>query len=367
MAIHKDFADWYRSASITPSPEFLQARWLGVEQAAGSLDAGAIGALLRLYSIRPQSEYKAPEFLDAAFRNHDTTFPRRDHTEELRVLAGAILRQAIESQNSSAVTAALGIACSTYGSRRQSLPTADHVAAAEKFLARRGAATRDVGVLPTIKATPMTKERYDEVMPATVFQANQTPPLRDPLFATFNDQTNRSTADLNAVSSSLWRIIKAQREEINLLWWLQGRLSRDLKRPFSELTILEASLIFPMELADLTVFVPGPSAILGILISALNGAASQKRELTIASAVNATPREWRERRIESKPVSDFGDLCPVLFAITKSLDTDGEADWLPVYRKQCEVRVDEVSLPSEMGMQLYQERLFLRSISEIPK
>ena len=53
------------------------------------------------------------------------------------------------------------------------------------------------------------------------------------------------------------------------------------------MTNLQASLVLPMELADLTVFLPGPSAILGILISALDSTAGGRTEFTIAAAVNA--------------------------------------------------------------------------------
>ena len=37
-------------------------------------------------------------------------------------------------------------------------------------------------------------------------------------------------------------------------------------------------------------------------------------------------------------------LTPISFALSKSLDTDGETDWLPVFRKACDVSPD-TSLP----------------------
>jgi hypothetical protein len=99
MAIHKDFADWYRAASVTPSAELLDARWKGVEVLAATLDATGLVTLLKLHAVRPQAGYKVPEFLDAAFRAEDPTFPIRDHIEELRILSGAIVRQTMETSS----------------------------------------------------------------------------------------------------------------------------------------------------------------------------------------------------------------------------------------------------------------------------
>src|SRR5258708_4145125 len=127
MAIHKDFADWYRAASLTPAVDLLEARWRGVEAAAGALNALGPGELLRLHARQPQAGYKAPEFLDAAFRREDASFPNRDNTEELRVLAGAILRQVFEANGPLAVISALGLVSSSFGSRRQTVATPDHV------------------------------------------------------------------------------------------------------------------------------------------------------------------------------------------------------------------------------------------------
>lgn len=366
MATHKDFADWYRAASVTPSPELLDARWKGVEQAAAALTRSSLTSLLRLYCTRPEAGFKAPEFLDTAFRNQDATFPNRDNIEELRVLAGAILRQSVESNSSASTAAALGIVSSSFGSRRDTLTTLDHLRAAERFLATRGEATRDIKTSPQVNLAPMTKERYEQLMPAAVFAPNQTPSARDPLFNTFAEQTTKLNQSFAELSSALWRIIQAQREELNILWWLQAKVSRDLEVPFSKLPRQQASIIFPMELADLTVFLPGPAAIFGVVVAALMDTKSKSDGLTVAEGVNSLPRNWREQRVANLQLNtDRATLCPVLFAMAKSLDTDGEAEWLPIYRKQCDVKIEQPVSHPDLAVQVYNESLFLRALSEI--
>ena len=54
MPMPKEFADWYRSASIVPPQELLEQRWSGVEEAAKDLSAIYLLATLRLFAIRQQ-------------------------------------------------------------------------------------------------------------------------------------------------------------------------------------------------------------------------------------------------------------------------------------------------------------------------
>lgn len=366
MAIHKDFADWYRAASVTPSAELLDARWKGVEVLAATLDATGLVTLLKLHAVRPQAGYKVPEFLDAAFRAEDPTFPIRDHIEELRILSGAIVRQTMETSSNLAISAALGLMSSSFGSRRQTVATPDHVASAREYLAHKGSAVRDIGAAPSSKIASIRKERFDELMPPNFFVANQTPQMRDPLFNTFTEESLRFSKSFDSFGAAIWRIAQIQREELNMLWWLQTKVSRDLRVPFSELEDRQAAIVLPKELADLTVFLPGPAAILGMILASLELTRTGGVELSVAGAVNSTPRDWREK-LNARPPAVLGDLCPVSLAMAKSLDTDGETDWLPVYRKQCDVNIEQGVARTELAAQVYTECLFAKSLSGIMK
>jgi hypothetical protein len=345
-----------------PPQELLEQRWNGVEEAAKQLTAPALLTLLRLFSIRQEPGFKAPEFLDAAFRSHDTTFPTSGNLEELRVLSGAILRQSISSGTKSAIPAALGLVTASFG-RRSNLPTVDHIDAAERFLAQYASNMRTVTSPAQTGSIDITKERFDELMPATVFAASQN--VRDPLFNTLNEQATKVTKEITKACGALWRIIQTQREELNLLWWLQAKFSRSLKQPFRDLPLAEAALVLASEAAVLTEFVPGPEAILGILVASLECVADQKPAITILEAVTATPRSWRVQCAEQTKASEVGELCPILLAVTKSLETEGDVDWVPVYRRYCDVGIDTSGRPVEIAHQFYQELLFSRALGEM--
>jgi hypothetical protein len=366
MSIHPEFADWYRAASVAPPQELLDKRWLGVEEAAQNVTALGAIALLRIFCVRAKAVLEAPQFLDDAFRKHDPSFSNRDNLEEIRILSGAVLRHLIEDGGKLAVPVALGLICGSYGDRRSKLSTPEHVGAAEKFLDQRAIEDREVEQVPSVKISNPTKERWDELLPAQHFNPNQTPHLRESLIIALGEQASKVSQGVNKFASALWRTVLIQREEINLLWWLQAKFSREVRKPFSEMSASEASLVLPTELADLTVFIPGSPAVVGLLISALNVTKKQAgKKASLVDAVNSTPREWRKKRVAQLPKLD--DLTPVLLAMSKSLETDGETEWPPVYRTYCEVPLDNAIGPDALAVQAYREYLFVRAISENEK
>jgi len=356
MPMHKDFPDWYGVAAISPSADLLQSRWDGVETALNDLTSPNLIALLNLFCIHQTAAYKVPHFLDDAFRKHDVSFPSGGRNlEELRVLAGSILRLAIETQHNTAVAAALGLVCGSY-TRKSQIPFFDHVIAAETFLATRSVRLREIKSPPSLGS--ITKERLDEVLPPQHFAANQTSNLREPLLKLLQEMSSTISSAQRTISNS----INVHGEELNILWWLQNKFSRELKTTFAELSIA-APVILGTEAADLTNQLPGPIGMTGVLLTALDSMQQGRSELSILDSVNASPKEWRTQRTSSASINQAGPICPVLLAFVKSLDTDGALEWLPVYRKICDIPLDEKTRPIAIASQIYAEHLFIRAIS----
>ena len=55
----------------------------------------------------------------------------------------------------------------------------------------------------------------------------------------------------------------------------------------------------------------------------------------------------------------------MLLAIAKSLETEGESDWVPVYRRYSDVGIGDPTKPIHIAYQVYQELLFSRAINEL--
>jgi hypothetical protein len=366
MEMHKEFADWYRTASVAPPLDLLEQRWAGVKHVTGHLDRAQVIELLRLFEIRLHTGLETPDFLDTAFRNYDSAFPNRGHLEELRVLAGAILRNAIEDNHEAAVAAAYGLTCAAFGRAHVDSPTREHIDAALRFLTSRAIAIRESATTDGDLVESISKERLNELLPQGLFAVNATPQLREPLLTALITQSANTTQSVNQQLAELRRVVQAQREESNFLWWLQNGFSKDLELPFSKLDTAKSACVLPMELANLTVFTPGPPGILGMIVSALAKTAGNAKG-SIQEIINAAPRGWREAQVAANSKYDVGILCPILFAMKKSLETDGEDDWIPAHRKLAALKTDDFFAVRDIAYQVYRERMFVRALSEMDK
>src|SRR5258708_22215427 len=141
MTMNPSFADWYRPAAIVPAEGLLQRRWAAVEQIASESTVERVIGLLRLFAL-PASEIAVPAGLKEAFKAHDETFPMKGDLHELQILAGAVLREIIETNTICAIPAALGLACVAFATRREPVPEVEHIDAAEKFLIVQAQAIR---------------------------------------------------------------------------------------------------------------------------------------------------------------------------------------------------------------------------------
>ncbi len=202
-----------------------------------------------------------------------------------------------------------------------------------------------------------------------MFQVNATPQLHDPLINVLTKLSHDLSVTLQSATEAiqfLQHSIHVQYEELNFLWWLQTQFSRDLGGQFREVGYVAGTVIFAMELADLTKIVPGPDAVLGVLSQALQaaGAPSSAAQLTLAEAINATPRSWREGVASRHKLRDLGEICPVLLALHKSLETDEPDAWLPVYRKVCGSLAERPIPILTTSFQIYRERLLLHACFE---
>jgi hypothetical protein len=364
MPMHASFADWYRSAAVSPPEGLLQKRWAGVEDLAKRPEADLIIGLARLFVLNKTDEAIVPIGMRDAFRAHDETFQSKGNLQELRVLAGAVLRQVIEEkQEEAATTAALALCCGCFATRVSAVPEREHIDAAERFLVSRGRELRARGDTPKIQSPSFTKEQYTKLVPVASFQPQQIVNAHEQLFTVFDEvmkKLSKGLAQARDAIELLERTVDAQDEEINLLWWLQSATSRDLKGSFREVGPVVGTLLFPKELSDLTVFIPGPDAVFGLLLRALDIAgASADFSVSISEAVNAAPRSWRQEVAQQK-LESAEALCPVSLALAKSMETDGSDDWLPIYRKACDIPSDAKIGGVQFSLQVYRERMLLR-------
>jgi len=188
----------------------------------------------------------------------------RDNDLELRVLAGSTIVCLLEMGSSDfADVAALGLVCSDYRGLYTNTPLPEIVTRAREHLFSRSTHLRARDEVPAVNFTDLNN---DENLVQSVRQAcvsGSLPDLGDLLPALFKDLVfaiNQRTASIENVMSRLSERQRLLQEESNILWWVFGEYSRDLKQPMVALGLPTTCLIGAKELADLTTVLPGPLA-----------------------------------------------------------------------------------------------------------
>ena len=359
--MHKEFADWYRQASVAPASELLDARWSGIEKLSDEPSRSQLINLLVLFCRDPSDAFVAPDYMDEAFREFDSTFPRKGNVHELRILAGAALRTIIDNDGDSSIAAAYGLVCGSFGVSAESIPTTEHVAHAQSFLANRAISVREPAPVSLKNEDWLTKDELEAALPATAFAAIGT--LRDPLIATLSDIVKKGRLAAKKVADTQSQLIEAQREELDLLWWLQNSYSHELERSISEMSVAESCLVIAFDLARVTRFIPGPTSIVGMITTALSRA-DATTPICLQDAVNALPRHWRESHASNLEKGSENQICPVQSAIAASLETDGDDEWVPVFAKRSRLSAKTVHKVPQLAYQAYLERMFIRALEE---
>ena len=281
----------------------------------------------------------------------------------MRVLAGAVLRLIIDERGQLAALASLALACGSFGPRGVTLSEHEHLDSAERYLLEHAKKIRECVAPSVVKVPNLTKTRISELFPQTAFANIQA--LQEPLVSTLTEIGSGVSNALKAIEA-LSHTVKVREEELNILWWLQTGFSRHLQKTFVETGYETGALIFPVELAELTSFVPGPESATAVLVHALQvaGVPSSSATITLAKAINATPREWREKLHTELDLTSVDLLCPVLLGVQKSLETDGADEWLPVYKKACDVPIDKPYSVLGIAVQTYREQLLNSLLAE---
>jgi hypothetical protein len=331
--MHKYFADWYRVMTIESNAETLSNRWEGVEAVIKSLDSHLVLDIVRLFfKKRP----KDPNFLVSFaeyFKNADITFPMRGNDLELQVLAGASIVNCLETSQKYAINIAYAVVCSDLQGLIQPVLMPEVIDDAKTYLLKESTKTHSKIEFAEIKV-----EIESDDLPTSITQ--------------LIDTANNSL-------KSLYNSIQIQKEESNILWWLFGEYSNDMKCRMAELKLPAASLIAGKELADLTLFVPGHSSAEAILDKMLrSGRKDIAKATTLSAAIKAAPLTWRQQLLKQIDMSEIDELCPILYAICKSIETKDDVSWAVIFENNIGVSAEEPILAVRLAMQIFQEILF---------
>jgi hypothetical protein len=157
---------------------------------------------------------------------------------------------------------------------------------------------------------------------------------------------------LAAAVDSTSRYIAIQDEELEMLWWVLGERSEDLKQPFKDIPAKAQPLVLAKELADATQFLPGPISTKGLLSRA---GLKESKKVTIPDSVNACDGAWLKSLGPLDKVSAVSH--PLHFAIARKLETSDDTSWVAGWAHSCGVDENHNFPILTLANLFYRERL----------
>jgi hypothetical protein len=340
--MHELFFDWYRLVKIDVKEEELIKRWKGIEAFFEKRDPNSELEIVRLYYGKPP---KDPGFLEGyqkIFKQQDETFPMRENDLMVKVLAGTSIVFCLQNVKELADKVALATVCPDYQGLFRENPLLDIVEIARKHIEAQSLQNRSRHVLPQITIPDIS--------------GNIPPEKLSSVIVNIMTYTNNTISELNTY-------LEIEREESNVLWWLFAEYSNDLNRRMAELDPSVASLVAGKELADLTCISPGLFSAEAFLDKIVNAVAKKTHNTSLKQAVNNAPTEWKKKWIQERNPKMIEDLCPVHYAITKSIEFQDLESWVPVFDKNTAIKADQKITLTKLALQVYQENLFIKPAS----
>lgn len=356
-----NFADNYRAAGLSVSPEILKTRQEPFEKLRKAIDPSIAVNLVRLYFglLVPGGT----DWFRDAFGETDTSFSLVDNAREASVLAAGLLESAASDGK---VYAALATLTAAAGGLREPKVRQDLIDAM-KF------ALRDKAVAASNQAPPDPKKiklPAPSKLPAEIDTLLQAPEIgkASNLLKQLSDEATTNTKSLTnqvfGVATSLTAEVQRLREEVEMLWWHVGGWSRLLDKPFSEFDPGVAAVLAGIDMADMSRSATGPAATPAILQRTL--AATKKgtaSKIAIRDVVDAYPQDQLDRLDLAEQLGHVPEICPVLSAFLKAQEIGAGQAWHAAYARATGLEAGSQFSPLDLAVQVYRERLLLRDLA----
>jgi hypothetical protein len=160
------------------------------------------------------------------------------------------------------------------------------------------------------------------------------------------------------------QIYQAGKEQSDILWWILSEHTLDGVKSFSDLTVAEACFWGAGDLADLTIFLPGPlggPAFLHRMLRTVK--AKLPGSLEISECIEACKLDWSQKLVAEIEVQQLPDLCPMLFGLAKSVEVSGGNSWITAFENLTGLKGNAKAAPVRLASQIYNELLLLRALA----
>lgn len=312
--MHSDFSEWFHAAKIELQGDVLQKRWAAVDTFQVGRDE--IISLTELFFGFFDGNDNFLATFRQAFQDTDSSFRMRGNNQELSVLAGATLVDAMERCSMElGDLAALALVSCAAQNLRPTPSVLDIPERAVKHLIRRSVNRGDLD--------PDDKSEADENQ-AEVMQLRR---------------------DLDVIG-----------EESNVLWWVFGETSRDTNKRWSECSVPQTALMAGKELADLTRIPPGPAAAAALLDRVVKYAKPKPpAQITVNDAIADVVLDWRQIFAKDRCPAVLANLRPVSQGIKMSVELAQDDAWVAALASSTKIQRGGKIAPRLLAYQVFVE------------
>jgi hypothetical protein len=355
-----NFADNYRAAGLTPSPDALRTRQEPFDKLRQAIDPQTAIDLTRLYF--GLSVPRGTDWFRDAFGATDASFSLIDNAREASVLAAGLLEAAAADGKMYVALATLTTAA---GGLRQPPVRLDLIdvmrfAIQERAVSARQQAPADPKHIKLPAASKLSAELTALTQGPEITKASV---LLKQVSEESAEITKTLTNEVLAVIQPLAAQILTLREEVEMLWWHVGGWSRMLDKPFAELELGLAAVLAGVDMADMSRSDTGPAAAPAIFQRILAaGRKSKTAKIAIRDAVDALPQDQLDHLKLPNALGSVPEICPVLTAYAKAKEIGAGPAWHVAYARATGFEAGAALTPLELAMQAYRERLFLRAL-----
>jgi hypothetical protein len=281
---------------------------------------------------------------------------------ELKVLAGISIIISLEEDNKSAFNTATAAVCATLqGFVVSTLEVPPVISIAKQYLKKKSIHTRSIentiSIQKNISDFKAKKDQLIALLPQNNLPSTQAP-MKELL-----DKIQDIFKEINKITSGIDYSLLIQKEESNMLWWITGEYSNTLNKKMSKIPLPFACLIVAKELGDMTKLLPGPLSIPALMDKMMSvGRKKRSDPLSIKEVINGATEKWRSEYIGDIDLSFIEDLCPLHYAISKSVETGDQTAWISSFEKNIGIKADQQFSPIDIAMQAYNEMLLISSI-----
>ncbi|MGH7436898.1 MAG: GTPase-associated system all-helical protein GASH [Polyangiaceae bacterium] len=346
------------AAAVCPDAAWHEKRRVGIEALVKQLTVQDVETLVRLaLKTRHQPSTDGVSRTRQPFKAADETFHSASNDRELQVICGATLAELFRRHGNISSVAAIAVSTATsLGVNKPELPF-DLAEAADAGIQRQAELHRRRPDLSKLPPVAFPKGEFDKATQKFQSQAdlnNIVPTLTiliDASKAAFDAVLKRCSDGLTAVGS----FVAIQDEELEMLWWLVGDRSIDLDRAFGKIDREERPLVVAKELAQMTLYLPGPPAIRSLLG---RSGLKDSEKLAVPACVNACDVDWLRPLVDATEPSPV--TRPLHLAIKRKLETSDDDSWVAGWSAVTGVGAEQKFSALHIGTQFYRERLLAR-------